>query len=474
MFLLSEKSQLGIFHFIGIGGIGMSGIANLLHNIGYKVQGSDIESSPNTLRLEKLGIKIYDQHHKNNILNASYIVLSSAITSENVELLAAQQNNLIILSRAELLSEIMRYSYAIAVSGSHGKTTTTAMLGHIFNYYKKSPIVINGGILKNTGTNISTGLSKYLIAEADESDGTFLSIPSNISIITNIDNEHTEFYQNFDNLKNSFQQFIMKVPFYGYAIVCGDDQIAQEIISNIKNRFIILYGIGTNKNLHVRAFNIRLASLSSNFDIDFKIPGIINNTIYNISLPIPGKHNILNSLAAFTTAILLNFNIDDISKSLSNYQGVSRRFEIICEYNQSMIISDYAHHPNEIRNTLLSARKLADTRKGNLLAIFQPHRYSRTKMLLNDFACSFSNADIIFISDIYSAGEVNIYSVSSDDIVSNIKKFETDKLIYKIDDKYEAVKKIVNQYAKPNDVVIFMGAGSIGKWPLKFKKDTDL
>ena len=463
MVLYSGEHKLGIIHFIGIGGIGISGIAEILHNLGYSIQGSDLHSNCNTERLKKFGISIAIGHSKENVGAAKYVVISSAITDKNVEVIEAQKLKIPILKRAEMLAELMRFKYSIAVSGSHGKTTATAMIGHLFEYYRKEPTLINGGIVHNRNTNAYIGSSQYLIAEADESDGTFTEIPLNIAVITNIDREHLGFYKNFDNLKNAFKNFIKKVPFYGFAVVCGDDPEARQIISQIENRQIITYGIDGD-NLNVKAVNIVLENFSSHFDLEVNIIHMERLVIKNINLGAPGEHNILNSLAAFAIAVQLCFDHDLLPYALKNYSGVNRRFTQLGEYNGALVIDDYAHHPKEIKATLKAARLVANERGGSLIAIFQPHRYSRTQELMEDFFTSFRDADKIFISDIFSAGEDDIYSVNSSDIVRGVRDCSTATIIASFSYSKESLDKLLKEYTQDTDLVIFMGAGDITQW----------
>jgi UDP-N-acetylmuramate--alanine ligase len=465
MVLYSSSDTLGVVHFIGIGGIGMSGIAEILYHLGYRVQGSDIRNNNNIERLRDFGIKIFIGHNENNIDSADYIVISSAVSEDNVEIIEAHRRKIRILKRSEMLAELTRFKYSIAVSGSHGKTTTTSMIGHMFEYLNLNPTLITGGILNSKDTNAYLGSSNYLIVEADESDGTFIEILSNIAVVTNIDKEHLSYYKNFANLKDAFKKFITKIPFYGFAVVCYDDPIVKELVDQIENRRIIKYGIDSN-DLNIMAFNIKSTELSSSFDVEVNFPWSKKFfTIKDIQISIPGTHNILNSLAAISIGIEKNFELNHLKKSLSKFEGVNRRFTKLGEYKEALIIDDYAHHPKEIQATLQTAKLFANSRNGRIIAIFQPHRYSRLFDLFEEFSNCFEGASKIFISNIYEAGESNIYNIDHISLVNsiNLLNHQSD-FACPFTYSEKELCNILDSEIKPGDIVVFMGAGSITNW----------
>lgn len=456
-----DARNLGVIHFVGIGGIGMSGIAEIMHNLGYIIQGSDLALNYNTQKLSDLGIKIFQGQHKSNIENARYIVISSAVKPDNLEVVGAIELNIPVLKRAEMLAELMRFKTAIAISGSHGKTTTTSLVACMFEQARLNPTVINGGIINNRSTNAYLGIGDYIIAEADESDATFIKIPSNIVVITNIDPEHMDYYHTFDNLLLAFEQFITNLPFYGFAVLCIDHPTVRELSGRIKSRKIITYGIDSD-DAHVRAYNIRNDSVSSTYDVRISLPHMHGGTnIENIILPTVGRHNVLNSLAAVAIAAELDFGIKVISEGFKTFNGVKRRFTNVGKYEDITIIDDYAHHPSEVIATLSTARSVVE-KGGRVIAIFQPHRFSRVKHLFDDFTKCFSQADILYIAEIYNAGEEQIEGITSAALVDQIKKsseIEVDVL-----HNPDVLPDLIKNIAKPGDIVIFMGAGNITQW----------
>lgn len=452
------QQKLGIVHFIGIGGIGMSGIAEIMHSMGYIVQGSDLASNNNTERLVNLGIKIFIGHKAENIQNASYIVISSAVKPENPEVVEAIKKHIPVIKRAEMLAELMRFKTSIAISGSHGKTTTTSMVACMLEAAGLAPTVINGGIINNKSTNAYLGDGDFLVAEADESDATFIKIPSTIGVITNIDPEHMDYYHTFDNLLNAFKSFITNLPFYGFAVACIDHPTVRELISDITVRKIITYAIDS-EDANIRAFNIRTNVSSSIYDVKIQLPNTSHYfVIENITLPTPGRHNILNSLAAIAIAAEMEFDLEVIKNGFQNFNGVKRRFTKVGEYNGVTIIDDYAHHPAEITATLNTARDALQGSQGKLIAIFQPHRYSRLENLFNDFASCFNRADIIYVMDVYSAGEKEIPNINSRELVKKIKQSHTSA--HYLEDAEKLPELLLSQMQN-GDLVLMMGAGSI-------------
>lgn len=464
MLLLEHKRKQGILdiiHFVGIGGIGMSGIAEIMDNLGYKVQGSDSAVNNNTKRLQDKGIKVFPSHEKENIQNVSYIVISSAIRPDNPEVRAAIENKIPVIRRAEMLAELMRLKCSVAVSGSHGKTTTTSLVACLFEAAGLAPTVINGGIINKRSTNAYIGASDYLIAEADESDATFIHIPSTIAIITNIDPEHMDFYKDFETLIAAFKSFITNLPFYGFGVACIDHPVVRKITEEITERRIITYGIDS-KDAHIIAYNIKSDITSSTFDIKIQLPtsqGV--TTIEQITIPTPGKHNVLNSLAAIAVGIELDFGIRVIKEGFKHFEGVKRRFTKVATHNGAEIIDDYAHHPVEIKATLATARSIADKRSAKVIAIFQPHRYSRLQHLFEDFVNCFTDADKVYITAVYAAGEQPIEGVTGRALTAAIKKIGANAAY--IEDS-EEITKIVTEEGNIGDLFLLMGAGSISSW----------
>ncbi len=466
MFLLELKKingTLDTIHFIGIGGIGISGIAEILHNLGYKVQGSDIAENYNTKRLENNGIKVFLGHQGQNVTNVSYVVVSSAINKDNLEIQEALHRKIPIIRRAEMLAELMRLKCSIAISGSHGKTTTTSLVACLFEAAGLCPTLINGGIVNSKSTNAYLGSGNYLIAEADESDATFIHIPATVAVITNIDPEHLDFYHDFDSLIQAFRSFITNLPFYGFAVVCIDHQAVRKLVNDIVERRIITYGIDSD-DANIQAFNLDSDIESSTFDVRISLPNVNGvTTIERITLPTPGRHNILNALAAIAIAVELDFGIKIIKNGFNSFKGIKRRFTKVAEYNNATIIDDYAHHPEEVKATLATARNIANKRNSKVIAIFQPHKYSRVKYLFDDFVTCFSDADQLYITDIYAAGEQPIDGITGRNLVNKIKNTKSHAMVSFIEN-HEDIAGIIAKEAMPNDIIIMMGAGSISTW----------
>ena len=446
--------KIGSIHFIGIGGIGMSGIAEVLMSYGYDVQGSDLNNTKITRRLQKLGAKIYLGQNAENIIDADVVVVSSAIKPDNVELQKASHLNLPIVQRAEMLAELMRFKSNITVSGTHGKTTTTTMVAGLLDSGGLDPTVINGGIIHAYGSNARTGNGDWMVVEADESDGSFLKLPSTISIVTNIDPEHMEYYGSFDKLKRAFNQFISKIPFYGIAVLCADDKNILEISKKINNRRIVTYG--KNADADVRVIDISFDDGKSRFDIIFSDG---SKPIIGLEFPMAGDHNILNLLAAVCVARYLGMTEEKIRNGLTEFKGVNRRFTLLGKLNGVSVIDDYAHHPTEIRAVLKAAKQTTD---GRVVAIHQPHRFSRLANLFEEFTDCFEDADVIGITPIFTAGEQPITGITSNNLISKISK-RHGKVIKKIENEME-LEGFIEKNSGPNDLIIFMGAGSISTW----------
>lgn len=474
MISLKNFGFLAKFHIIGIGGIGMSGIAEILHNLGYIVQGSDIAANYNTERLEKLGVKIFIGHETINIDSADYVVISTSIRSDNVEYIAAKEKHIPIIKRAEMLAEIMKMKTCVSISGSHGKTSTTSIVASVFEAAGLQPTVINGGIINTKSTNAYIGKGDYMIVEADESDATFIHVPSTIGIITNIDPEHLDYYQSFENLYNAFKSFIHNLPFYGFAVVCADHPVTLKLAEEIIDRKVITYGINS-EDCHIKAYNIKSVIDGSQFDIKVRLPqSSVSYTIEGVSLSIPGEHNVLNCLAAVAVAAELDLGIRALKEGLQRFKGVKRRFTKTGEVNGIKFIDDYAHHPVEVKATLATARVVLQKNSNNkIIAIFQPHRYSRSH-LFDDFIESLSAADEIYISPVYGAGETPTDDYSNNKFEKVMRQKFPGKEVKAISGP-EELPNIIKARAKKEDIVLFMGAGNITSWayeiPLILQKD---
>ncbi len=456
-----KKGNLNTIHFIGIGGIGMSGIAEIMHNLGYKVQGSDLAINNNTKRLEAKNINVFLGHKAENIKNVSYVIISTAVKSTNPEVVIAKKQKIPIIKRAEMLAELMRLKCSVAIAGSHGKTTTTSLMACLFEVAGLDPTVINGGVINNRSTNAYLGHGDYLIVEADESDATFIKIPSTIGVITNIDPEHMDYYKDFDTLIAAFKSFIKNLPFYGFGVACIDHPVVRKLIADITERRVITYGIDSD-DAHIVAYNIKSDTCSSTFDIRIQLPEYKGSTVIeHISVPTPGKHNVQNSLAAIAVGVELDFGIKIIKDGFKKFQGVERRFTKVGEYHGAEIIDDYAHHPVEIVATLSVAKVIAKKRQGRVIAIFQPHRYSRLENLFTDFTNCFIDADTVYITDVFSAGEEPLEWVDGKILATSIAKSGINS-IYLTNE--EDIATIVASLAKKGDIFVFMGAGSITKW----------
>ncbi|MCH9753696.1 MAG: UDP-N-acetylmuramate--L-alanine ligase [Alphaproteobacteria bacterium] len=460
---LSTLPEEHLVHFTGIGGIGMSGICEILHSMGYTIQGSDLSSNLNTKRLKSLKIKIYEGHNIENLKDISLLVKSSAIKDNNPEVLYCKRNNIPVISRTEMLAELMSLKTSIAVSGTHGKTTTTSLIASIFEQANASPTVINGGIINTKGTNAYVGKGEFLIAEADESDATFIKIPSKIAVITNIDPEHLDFYGSYENLKKAFKTFISNLPFYGFGVLCIDCPETKKLYEENKDRTIITYSI-KSEDADIYAHNIVHTEYGNKFDV--KLSNKIkfsSKSIKNIIIPVPGIHNVQNSLAAIAIALQLGFSERVISNGFSEFSGVKRRFTKIGTYNGVSIIDDYAHHPTEIKATLETARQVVRNTKGKIIVIFQPHRYTRLKNLMNEFAASFQDADIVYIADVYNANEDPIPGIDNKALVGEIKKHNFNDKVQILESK-DNIPNILQTKCNNNDLLLFLGAGDITKW----------
>lgn len=448
-----------IIHFVGIGGIGMSGIAEVLHNLGYVVQGSDLAVNNNINRLSDLGVNVMIGHAEENLGSAAVVVISSAIKVGNPELDAARKRLTPVVRRAEMLGELMRFKWAIAVGGTHGKTTTTSLVAALLEEAEMDPTVINGGIINAWGTNARLGSSEWMVAEADESDGTFVKLPSTITVVTNIDSEHMDYFGSFDHLKEAFVSFIEQIPFYGFAVLCIDDAGVQAIIPRVSDRRVITYGVTPQAD--IRVADINTSADGSNFDIiitDRKSGD--ERIIDKLYLPMVGNHNILNSAAAISIAIELGLTDDVIRKGLGGFTGVKRRFTKTGVVDGITIIDDYGHHPAEILAVVNAAR--VTTAEGRVMAVVQPHRYSRLRDLFEDFCTCFNDADIVVVADIYAAGEMPIEGVTQASLIEGLRA-HGHRMVIPLEHP-DDLTVIVNEHMNSGDLVVCLGAGNITVW----------
>jgi UDP-N-acetylmuramate--alanine ligase len=446
--------NLGPIHFIGIGGIGMSGIAEILVNLGYSVQGSDIKKTHITERLSTLSVKIFYDHDKENVSNCSVVVISSAIKKENIELSFAKQLGIPIVSRAEMLAELMRMKLNIVVAGSHGKTTTTSLVASIAEAGNLDPTVINGGVIKAYGSNARLGEGDWMVVEADESDGSFNKLPVTVAIVTNIDKEHLDYYGSFPNLKQAFERFISSVPFYGIAICCIDDKNVAKVISHVKDRKIITYGFSENADITIR--NISVDEKGTRFDLDDKITNIY---LRDFHLPMIGQHNALNACAAILAASNLSIPLKFIKDALGKFEGVARRFTRIGFFNGATIIDDYAHHPAEIKAVISAAKEIATRR---IIVVHQPHRFSRLKSLFTDFSKCFRDADIVGITPVFAAGEPQISGFDSKTLINSVTRSGMQKVEYV--ENEASFSRFLRNNCNKGDIFLTLGAGSITSW----------
>ncbi len=456
---------IGLVHFIGIGGIGMSGIAEVLHNLGYKVQGSDQSESANVQRLRDKGIECFVGHKAENLGDAEVVVVSTAIRKSNPELMAARERLLPIVRRAEMLAELMRFRQAIAIGGTHGKTTTTSMVATLLEAGGLDPTVVNGGIINAYGTNARMGAGDWMVVEADESDGTFLKLPADIAVVTNIDPEHLDHYGSFDKVRDAFAQFVENVPFYGFGVMCIDHPEVQALVSRIEDRRVVTYG--ENPQADVRFFNHRMDGAVSAFDVEIRDRKTGKVTqMADLRLPMPGRHNVSNATAAIAVAHELGMSEKAIKAGLAGFGGVKRRFTHTGTWHGVEIFDDYGHHPVEIRAVLRAAR---DSTGGRVIAIAQPHRYTRLHDLFDDFASCFNDADTVMVAPVYTAGEDPIEGVTSEALVSRIRSGGHRDARYVAGP--EAIAPIVRELAKPGDFVVFLGAGNITQWAYALPKE---
>ncbi|MCV6548116.1 MAG: UDP-N-acetylmuramate--L-alanine ligase [Cohaesibacter sp.] len=455
---MKMPQNIGPVHFVGIGGIGMSGIAEVLVRLGYSVQGSDVSESANVVRLREKGIEVKIGHAAEHIDGAQVVVVSSAIKADNPELKEARARLLPVVRRAEMLAELMRFKSAIAVGGTHGKTTTTSLVAALLDAGHKDPTVINGGIINAYGTNARMGDGDWMVVEADESDGTFVKLPADIAVVTNIDPEHLDHYGSFDSVRRAFAAFVENVPFYGFAAMCLDHPEVQGLVGQIEDRRIVTYG--ANPQADVRYSDLRSEGGVSRFSITIRNrQSGEREEISGLSLPMPGEHNVANATAAIVVAHELGISAKDIRKGLANFGGVKRRFTRTGSWNGIEVIDDYAHHPVEISAVLNAARQAS---QGKVIAVMQPHRYSRLEDHFEDFCSCFNNADHVLVADVFAAGEQPIEGIHSESLVEGLKS-HGHRHASLLGDEAGLVHR-VREIAQPGDYVVCLGAGNITAW----------
>jgi UDP-N-acetylmuramate--alanine ligase len=446
--------ELGPIHFVGIGGIGMSGIAEVLMTLGYRVQGSDAKASKITDRLVKLGATFFEGQAAKNIGEAAVVVISSAIKKGNPELEEARRRKLPVVRRAEMLAELMRLRSNIAIAGTHGKTTTTTMVATLLDKGGLDPTVINGGVIHAYGSNARAGAGEWMVVEADESDGSFNRLPATIAIVTNIDPEHMEHWGTFDALRKGFLDFVSNIPFYGLAVCCTDHPEVQALVGRVTDRRVVTFGF--NAQADVRAVNLRYKDGMAQFDVSLQAEDTL---IEGCTLPMPGDHNVSNALAAVAVARHLGMKKDEIREALAGFAGVNRRFTKVAEVNGVTIIDDYGHHPVEIAAVLKAARQAT---KGRIIAVHQPHRYTRLSHLFEEFCTCFNEADVVAIAEVYAAGEDPIAGASRDDLVAGLIAHGHRHARALLDEADLA--RLVKEQARPGDMVVCLGAGTISAW----------
>jgi UDP-N-acetylmuramate--alanine ligase len=438
-------------HFVGIGGSGMSGVAEILLNLGYRVTGSDQKRNEAVERLEQLGAKVFVGHEAGHVEGAHVVVYSSAVSRDNIEVQVARQRGIPVIPRAEMLAELMRLKYGIAVAGTHGKTTTTSMIGAVLSEGRLDPTIVVGGRVTNLGSNARLGQGEYLVAEADESDGSFLKLAPTLAVVTTVDAEHLDHYGTLDAIRDAFVTFVNKVPFYGAAVLCLDQPNIQLLIPRIDKR-IITYGLESGADLVAR--RLHLSGLTGRFEVFQR-----GTSLGECTLQVPGRHNVLNALAAITVALDLEIPFLTIQKALAGFTGVQRRFQVLGQAGGVTVIDDYAHHPVEIRATLAAAKAGFDRR---VVTIFQPHRYTRTYHLREEFLTAFNQADVLIVMDIYPAGEAPIPGVNAADLADAIRAHGHRDVTYLGHDRARVIDHVID-ITRPGDLVIMLGAGDVSQ-----------
>ncbi len=450
--------SIGTIHFVGIGGIGMSGIAEVLLNLGYTVQGSDASDNANVQRLRDKGATVFVGHDAAHVVGAEVVVVSTAIRRDNPELAAARAARLPVVRRAEMLAELMRLKHCVAIAGTHGKTTTTSLVATLLDAGRFDPTVINGGIINAYGTNARLGGGDWMVVEADESDGTFLKLPADVTVVTNVDPEHLDHFGTFDAIKAAFRSFVENIPFYGFSVMCLDHPTVQELVGTIEDRRIVTYG--ETPQADVRLVDVDLTGGRSRFALVIRDrKGGDETRLDGLELPMPGLHNVLNATAAVTVAHELGIGADAIRAGLAGFGGVKRRFTRTGEWNGVTVFDDYGHHPVEIAAVLRAARAAT---KGKVVAVVQPHRYTRLQSLFHEFATCFNDADAVLVADVYPAGEAPIPDIDRDALVAAIKAHGHRRplSLASADD----LASIIRSLARPGDYVVCLGAGNITQW----------
>jgi UDP-N-acetylmuramate--alanine ligase len=448
--------DIGPIHFIGIGGIGMSGIAEVLVNLGYTVQGSDATENANVKRLREKGATISVGHAANNLGDAEVVVVSTAIKRDNPELVAARAKRVPVVRRAEMLAELMRLKSCVAIAGTHGKTTTTSLVATLLEAF--DPTVINGGIIEAYGTNARLGGGDWMVVEADESDGTFLKLPADIAIVTNVDPEHLDHFKTFEAVQEAFRTFVENLPFYGFAVMCTDHPVVHQLVGRLEDRRVITYG--ENPQADVRLIDLDHANGASQFSVTFRDrAGEHRHEIKSLTLPMPGRHNALNATAAIAVAHELGIGDETIRAALARFGGVRRRFTKTGEWNGVPIIDDYGHHPVEIAAVLRAAR---ESTEGQVIAVMQPHRYTRLHSLFEQFSTCFNDADTVIVAPVYAAGEAPIVGADRDSLVQGLRARGHRQVIAL--DGPQDLARIIARLAFPGDIVVCLGAGSITQW----------
>jgi len=450
--------DIGTIHFVGIGGIGMSGIAEVLHTLGYSVQGSDVGESANVKRLRDIGVAVHIGHDANNLGTAAVVVVSTAVRPDNPEVQAARQHLIPVVRRAEMLGELMRLKWSIAVGGTHGKTTTTSLIAQLLDTAGMDPTVINGGIINAWGSNARLGAGDWMVAEADESDGTFVHLPATIAVVTNIDAEHMDHYGSFDALRHAFDAFVSNVPFYGFAALCIDHAEVQAMIPRVSDRRVVTYGFSPQAD--IRGVNLSAGPDGARFAaviVDRKSGR--QRTIDGLGLPMLGEHNVQNALAAVAIAAEMGIPDDVLRRALAGFEGVNRRFTRVGEVDGIAIIDDYGHHPVEIAAVLKTARAAAE---GQVIAVVQPHRYTRLRDLFEEFCTCFNDADAVVVADVYAAGEDPIQGIDRDALIRGVEQHGHRTVIAL--DGPASLAEVVDGLASPGDMVVCLGAGDITRW----------
>jgi UDP-N-acetylmuramate--alanine ligase len=461
--------SIGVIHFVGIGGIGMSGIAEILHSLGYQVQGSDLADNYNVKRLRERGIKVAIGHKADNLGDASVVVISSAVKRDNPEVMAAREKLLPVVRRAEMLGELMRLKWSVGIAGTHGKTTTTSMVAALFDSAGLDPTVVNGGIIIDYGTNARLGKGDWMVVETDESDGSFTKLPATVAIVTNIDPEHMDHYHDFEAVKRAYDTYVQNIPFYGFGVLCIDHPEVQAMIARVADRKIVTYGFSPQAD--VRATNLVMSPQGCTYDVDItdRRSGTVD-TIKGMMLPLIGQHNVQNSLAAIAVGHQLGFTEQAMRAALGKFGGVKRRFTRTGTVNGVTVVDDYGHHPVEIAATLKAARQ-ANTGHGRTIAVVQPHRYSRLSGLFDQFCTCFNDADIVIVADVYPAGEQPIAGASRDGLVEGLRN-RGHREVHALA-SVEHLAPLVAELAKPGDFVVCLGAGNITAWAHNLPKELE-